>query len=355
MRIIHGYLGRTVIGATLVTLMMLVVLRLFFDFMEELDNIGQGDYRIAEAIYYILLTAPGRIYEFFPMSVVIGGMVGLGNLAAHSELTILRAAGISTIQICLSVLRTALLLMILVFVLGEYVAPRADALAQNLRAIALHGDKVAEKRKNIWLRNGNHFVLIDQVEVDSTLTGIQFFQLDQQMRLTKVFVAERGQHQNSGNWLLTGITGSELNSEQIYPITEERWIWQKAFTPEQLGLVQLKPESLNLTGLSDYIGYLKENQLDSSRYQLAFWRKIVNPISVGVMLMLSLSFIFGPLRSGTMGGKILVGVMSGFAFSISNRVFGDTALIYQLHPLIGAVLPALLFSSISVYLLKRAG
>jgi len=355
MKIIHGYLGRSVVGATMLTLAMLVVLRLFFGFMDELENIGEGDYRLTEAIYYILLTAPGRIYEFFPMSVVIGGMLGLGTLAAHSELTVLRAAGISTIQVSLSVMRTALVLMALVFAIGEFVAPQSDAMAQNLKSLAKHGDKVAEGRRGVWLRNGNHFVYIEQVEIDSTLSRLQFFKLNGSMQLEQAFSAEKGQHQNRGNWLLTGVKGSQIEMDNIKNIDQARLIWENAFTPEQLGLVQLKPESLNLAGLNDYIGYLNDNQLDSNRYQLAFWRKIVTPISVGVMLMLSLSFIFGPLRSGTMGGKILVGVMAGFAYSISDRVFGDTALIYNLHPLVGAILPAVMFSSISIYLLKKAG
>jgi lipopolysaccharide export system permease protein len=332
------------------------MLRLFFGFMDELDAVGKGSYQVGDAVIYTLLTAPSRIYEFFPMSVVIGGMLGLGALASHSELTILRAAGISTVQIAGSVMRAALILMVLVFLLGEYVAPSATKMADNLRSMQIHGRETAQGREGIWLKNGTQFIRVGKVGLDSSLRDVQFFEFDASLRqLLRVYEAKAVIHVKDTYWVLQDVKGSQIEQDEIRAIAVQQQDWRDAFTPDKLGIVKLKPESLNIIGLQEYITYMDMNQLDSRRFQLAFWRKISAPLSIAVMLLLSLSFIFGPLRSGTMGAKILVGVLAGFAFDISSRIFGDTALVYNLPAFVGAFTPLVFFGAGSLFLMRKAG
>jgi lipopolysaccharide export system permease protein len=124
-------------------------------------------------------------------------------------------------------------------------------------------------------------------------------------------------------------------------------------TPDKLGVVTVKPESLSIRGLIDYLDYLKVNRQAAERYQLALWRKMLAPLTVAVMLLVALSFIFGPLRSTTMGARILLGVITGFGFHVSNEIFGPLAQVYQLTPLLGALLPSLLFAAAALYLMQR--
>ena len=103
----------------------------------------------------------------------------------------------------------------------------------------------------------------------------------------------------------------------------------------------------------DYLDYLKANKQDSGRYELAFWRKIFQPLTIAVMLFMALSFIFGPLRSVTMGARIVLGIITGFAFYMTNQIFGPISLVYRLPPVFGAVLPSLLFVGVSIYFIRK--
>jgi lipopolysaccharide export system permease protein len=105
--------------------------------------------------------------------------------------------------------------------------------------------------------------------------------------------------------------------------------------------------------LLEYITYLQNNQQDSDRYQLALWRKIMQPLTIAVMLLVALSYVFGPLRSVTMGARVIMGVLTGFGFFIVDQVFGNMALVYQLPSIVGATLPACLFAGLAMFLLRR--
>lgn len=130
--------------------------------------------------------------------------------------------------------------------------------------------------------------------------------------------------------------------------------WNAALTPDKLSVATVKPEALSIQGLVEYVDYLDNNQQDAVRYELALWRKVVQPISVGVMLLMAFSFIFGPLRSTTMGARIIMGTLTGFGFFIANQLFGPFAMVYNLPPLLGALLPSFLFAAVATYLLRRS-
>lgn len=115
----------------------------------------------------------------------------------------------------------------------------------------------------------------------------------------------------------------------------------------------VKPEELSLSGLYDYVTYLKASEQDASRYELAFWRKLTQPLSIAVMMLMALSFVFGPLRSVTMGARVLSGVVAGFTFYISSEFFGPLTLVYGIPPIFGALAPSLAFLAIAVALLRR--
>ena len=130
-------------------------------------------------------------------------------------------------------------------------------------------------------------------------------------------------------------------------------VWQSSLTPDKLGVVTIKPESLSISGLIDYLTYLKSNEQSAQRYELALWRKVLSPVTVAVMLLVALSFIFGPLRETSMGARILLGVITGFAFHVSNEIFGPLAQVYQVPAVLGALLPSLVFASVAIFVMQR--
>jgi len=149
------------------------------------------------------------------------------------------------------------------------------------------------------------------------------------------------------------VVNTQLSQQKITSSKVVKQLWESSLTPKKLGVVTVTPESLSIRGLVDYLDYLQANEQDPSRYQLAFWRKLVQPATVAVMLLVALSFIFGPLRSVSMGARIMMGVITGIIFFVCNEVLGSLSLVYQFPPLICAVSPSIIFIMLAWYFMTK--
>ena len=353
-KILDLYIGRAIIATTMLCLSMLVGLSAIIKFVEQLDSVGEGLFTTTTALQYVLLSIPRDIEVFFPMAVLLGALIALGSLASNSELVVMQAAGFSKLNIGVSVLKTAVPLMLVILALGQWGAPDAQKAARELRAFAKSGGNVVTVRRGIWAKDGNDFIYIAQSDHQSSLIGINIWRFDDKQNLTAQVHAKHGEFLSKDSWKLKDVTISIFaNPSTITEETMPEFIWNTSLTPEKLALVTVKPEELSLSGVYEYVTYLKISQQDATRYELALWRKILQPLSIGVMMLLALSFVFGPLRSVTMGARVLSGVIFGFVFYISNEVFGPMILVYNLPPFVGAVAPSLAFIGVTLYLLNR--
>lgn len=350
-KIVDWYLARTLLGTTFLSLSVLVGLSSLISFIEQLKKVGTGNYDLTVAAVYVFLSMPREIEQFFPMATLIGGLTGMGMLASSSELTVMQASGLSRWNIIMSAMKSALVMVLFVMALGEWVAPTTEAKAKEIRAQAISGGSLFATDRLTWAKDGDKFVSIGEVIDKDTLRDITVYEFDEQRRLTQITVAKEA-HFDSDAWRLERVRFTKING-RVTTTSEYESQWISTLTPDKLGVVTVKPEALSITGLNDYIQYLNNNGQDSSRYTLAFWRKLLQPISVGVMLLMALSFVFGPLRSVTMGARIIMGVLTGFGFFISNEVFGPLSLVYQVPPFIGALLPSVVFAFVAMQLLKR--
>ncbi|WP_144395456.1 LPS export ABC transporter permease LptG [Pleionea sediminis] len=347
------YIGRQVLFSVLFTALILIGLRTLFTLLDEAGKIGQGDYHFVDALYYSLLLIPARLYEFFPMSVLIGGLSALGVLAAQNELTVMRSIGIRTITIVGSAVKVTIVLMLFVFIVGEWLSPVASSKAQQGRAASLSGNHLQASGRGIWARSGNDILHMKGVISDKKLREVTLFRLDNNAHLiSQVFASDviyKGEQWVFQNAVIKTPKEDRIEQQQI-----PQYVWNGDLEPKHVDVLTVEPEVLNLRGLLDYQVYLDENQLDSRRYQLEFWRKIAQPFSLIVMIVLASSFIFGPMRSVSMGARLMTGIVVGFTFHIFNNFFGPISLVYKFPPIMGAIMPILIFAILSGYLLKRA-
>lgn len=350
--ILDKYIARTVLMTSLLSLAVLSGLSGLIRFVEQLKSVGKGTYSVAEAGLFVLYSLPRDIEVFFPMAALLGGLIGMGMLASNSELVVMLAAGRSRLNIVGSVMKAAVVMMLAVMAMGEWIAPQLEAQGRELRASAISGGSLISAQQGVWAKDGTHFVNISEVEDTGRLRDLTVYRFNEQRELESVVQGQTATYQN-GQWLLTDVEITEHSIEQIKREERPRWVWESSLTPDKLGVVTVKPEALSITGLVDYLDYLEANQQATERYQLALWRKLFAPITVAVMLLVALSFIFGPLRSQTMGARILLGVITGFGFHVSNEIFGPLAQVYSLPPILGALLPSLLFAGAALYLLQR--
>ncbi|CAM4257415.1 LPS export ABC transporter permease LptG [Vibrio agarivorans] len=353
-KLLDWYIGRTIIATSSLVLATFVGLSGIIKYVEQLRKVGQGSYDLLQALLFVLLSIPRDVEMFFPMAALLGALIGLGMLASSSELVVMQAAGFSKLDIGMSVLKTALPLMVIVMLLGEWGAPQAQKMARDLRAISTSGGQILSVRTGVWARDTNDFIFIAKVD-DDRLYGVNIWRFDQDRELKQVITTEEAIFAQDNIWQMQGahITSFDSQGAEISKDVLPGYRWQTALEPDKLAVVTVKPEELSLSGLWDYVSFLKASEQDASRYELALWRKVTQPFSIAVMMLMALSFIFGPLRSVTMGARILSGVIAGFTFYISSEFFGPLSLVYGFPPALGAVAPSLVFLLVAIMLLRR--
>jgi len=352
MKILDVYIGRIVASTTFLTLAVFVSVSGIIKFVEQMRAVGRGNYDLSHAALYVLYYVPRDMEIFFPMSALIGGLIGIGMLASNSELVVMQAAGLSRLDIIKSVMKTAALLILVSMAVGEWLAPDGEATAREIRAQAISGGSLISANNGVWAKDGDYFVNIGEVLEQGQLKKVQIYRFNNDLKLESWLSAESAIYQDEA-WLLSGVVNSELKEQEISTSKVKNQLWQSSLTPKKLGVVTVTPESLSVRGLLDYLDYLEANDQDTSRYQLAFWRKLVQPVTVAVMLLVALSFIFGPLRSVSMGARIMMGVVTGIIFFVCNEVLGSLSIVYQFPPLIGAISPSILFVSLALYFMNK--
>ncbi|AUI65228.1 MULTISPECIES: LPS export ABC transporter permease LptG [Glaesserella] len=352
MNVLERYIGKTILAAIMLTLFMLVGLGAIIKFVEEFRAVGQGNYDGLHAAYYTLLTIPRDIETFFPIAALLGSLMGLGGLASRSELVVMQSAGFSRFRIGLAVMKTAIPLMIITMIMGEWGVPQTEQYARNMRSIAQSGGSMLATQGGFWAKDGKDFIYIRQIQDERNLNNLLIYQFENR-ELKSIKQAEKATYSEQG-WVLQKVEKSEIHENNIVQTKEADQPWQTSITPSKLGIVSLKPESLSISGLADYVGFLKETGQDPKRFEITFWRKVFQPISMAVMMLLAISFIFGPLRSSTMGAKIVIGILAGFVFYVANIVFGNLSLVVSWLPVpIGALTPSLLCLIVVWWLLNK--
>ncbi|WP_394202946.1 LPS export ABC transporter permease LptG [Shewanella waksmanii] len=352
MRILDFYIARTLVSTSALCLLILTGLSGIIKWVDQLRVVGRGTYSLMDAGIYVLFLIPRDIEMFFPMAVLLGALIGMGMLASNSELVVMQSAGLSRLQITMSAMKTAIPLMFMVMILGEYGAPVAERHANELRAVKTSGGSLFKSNRGIWARDGDLFVHISEVENINTLHRVTLYEFDDNLNLVSTVHADRGVYAKD-HWRLLNVRHTQLVNERISLTEQTLYRWESTLTPDKLSVVSVKPEALSIQGLLGYLDYLALNNQDSGRYELALWRKVMQPVTVAVMMLVALSFVFGPLRTVTMGARVLLGVVAGFSFYICNEIFGPMTLVYGLPPMIGAMMPPLIFSAAAIYYIRR--
>lgn len=347
------YIGTSVFFAILSVLGVIVGLALLFAFIDELGDI-EDSYGLLDAAWYVLLTAPRRIYEMLPMAALIGCLIGLGTLASNSELTIMRAAGVSVGRIVWSVMRPMLMLMVVGILIGEYLAPQTENQAQSFRAMAQGGGDAQSAKHGLWHRQGNEYVHINAVQPSGILYGVTRYRFDDQRHLQSSSFARQA-HYIDNHWQLQDVTTTLFKGRSTEVQTAAVESWDIELSPQMLGTVVMEPEALSLVGLWKYIGYLADQELNNQRYWLAFWSKLLQPLVTAALVLMAISFIFGPLRSVTLGQRIFTGVLVGFVFRIAQDLLGPSSLVFGFSPLLAVLVPAAVCGLAGGWLLRRAG
>lgn len=342
MNVIHRYLIKETIYSILLIMAALLAMFAFFDLLQELESVGKGSYGITKIILFVLLSAPGHIYEIVPVSVLIGTIYSLGQLSRNSELIIFRVSGMSTLNIGLSLLKIGLIFALITFIVGEMITPISEKSAQRLRIKAIDSVIAQDFRSGLWVKDGKNFVNVEQVLPDAQLVNIHIYEFDENFQMTAINQAKTGTF-NGESWDLTDLTQTNLAKTSVKSSHLAKSQWKSLIRPELLSILLVLPERMSAWNLYSYISHLTKNKQKTSRYEIALWAKLVYPMASLVMVMLALPFGFLQQRSGGVANKLFAGVLLGILYQVLNKVSLHLGLLNDWTAFSSAVMPTFLF------------
>ncbi|WGZ95235.1 MAG: LPS export ABC transporter permease LptG [Candidatus Thiothrix putei] len=350
---LERYLWKSVLSSILLTWLSLTLLDRFFAFLAELGDVSPDtQYGNVQALYYILMGTPKLLYDYFPTATLIGSLLGLGNLAANSELTAMRAAGISIHQIVGMTLKLGLVLVVMVFVLGEWVAPHTELAASSFK-LRMQQKQLAIGNQGIWIKDGNRIINISKLWSEKKMEGLAIYTINPEAgRIDTITHAARAERDATG-WVLYELTRKVIQTDGVRQETLAQ-VHEDKLIPEQvLSIAAVKPNQLAASELADFIKHQRDNELNSKRFEQAFWQHFTTPLSTLVMLIIAAPFVFSFQRNAGAGQRIFIGILIGIVFFLFNRMFGSVGIVYGIPPLLSAALPLLVFLVGGVWMLQR--
>jgi lipopolysaccharide export system permease protein len=348
------YIGRHALGGFFLTLSVLVALLSFFELLAQINDVGKGDFRLADAFYYTALTMPKQAADLMPVSALLGSIIGLGMMADRHELTAMQAAGISVQRISAAVVGTSVILMLVAILVAEFIAPPLYQNAHRRRSEAIYGQAVTVSKSGFWVRHGRFFIHVDKPLSPRTAADIELYEVDEAGNLKQFLYARSATLQEDGRWLLTDVEQKRIDGSSITGRKLADYPLEAFLTPGQMAILQLPPESLALTDLYQFITSLRARGENAEAYSLAFWQKICLPVTTAVMVLLSLTFIFGSTRTISAAQRIAGGTLVGTLFFLANQILGHLGLLFNLSPILTTLAPAGLILVVALGLLRRA-
>ncbi|MGH8131194.1 MAG: LPS export ABC transporter permease LptG [Steroidobacteraceae bacterium] len=353
MTILDRYFARTVLLHTLLVLAVLLALMTLVTFIGQQDDIGEGSYDVAAAFFVTFLQLPQQAYELLPIAALIGAITGLGGLARDSELTVVRAAGVSVGRIALSAALAGLVVAAFLWVIGEYFAPPADQYARQYKMFSRFSQLEFTGSRSSWVRQGSWFINVRRQAAENLFGGVFVYELDADRRLKLVGRAETATQDAAGSWVLSNYAETRLGVDRMLARASENEVTGAKFNADFLGVAITEPGSLPLADLYAYKKHLEENDLDSAVWEIAFWSRISRLVAAVAVCIFAVPFAFGPLRSAGAGARTVLGIMAGVLFVLLTQTLENSGQVYGLNPLLVAWGPTALLTAIAAVAIWR--
>jgi lipopolysaccharide export system permease protein len=324
-----------------------------FLFISQQGDIGVGNYSAGEAFLYTLLNLPEQAFEVLPIAATIGALMGLGNLASGSELVVTRASGVSVWRIAWPVGLAGLTLALIMYGIGEYVAPPMAQLAKREKTTSKLADISFAGSSSAWVKDGNLILRVQTGEVDQAFGGVSLFELDGANRLRSVKRAESISVADPGHWRLHNVSTTRFTDDRIESQVVPEITMASAVNPDFLGLAATDPDLLTLRGLASYIDHLRRNNLGTVPYEIGFWSRIARLFAVIVVTLLALPFVFGPLRTTGAGARTVIGVLLGVVFFLITGMVEKGGQLFGVNPMLVGWLPTAVIGVCTLIAISR--
>jgi len=346
------YLMRVILASTMLVLLVLLALAGLFEFIGQLDSM-QGNFGTPQALLYALLRLPQLSFEMLPIASLIGALLGLGSLANNSELVVMRTAGLSVARLAGMIALSGGVLMVVTALVGEYIGPPLDYFARTMRDKARYEQEDRDIGNAAWVKDGQVILHLERINAEFEFGALYMFRFNEDDSLMSIARAENAGIDQSDKWILENFRETRFVDDSVQVVESSLAVESFDLDANMLGITLVKPVSLSARGLMSYIGYLKKNELDAQRYETELWSRIARTVTVTIMPVLALAFVFGSLRSAGSGSRLIIGVLIGLAYFLASEMTANSGQVFKLNPAMVTWLPSIALLLITGFALSR--
>ena len=350
---LERYVAMATLRALLLVTAGLTILFSLLELVNQLHDVGKGNYRLIDACVYVLLTAPARLVQLMPAAMLFACLFALGALATRAELTVMRASGISPALIVGAVFKLALATLVALFVLAQFVIPPAQQLAQARRDARLASLDAVRGSNSFWAAGEHQFLNVRRFADANIPVDIYLYEFSASGQVQGVIQAARAEVRPDGTWLLERVSrkrfsGAQIDTEQLATL-----VWHSFLRPAQLSLLTLPADSMRPLDLYRFVRDLERRHQPAARYAQELWERMDLPLAMAAMILIAVPFAFGSLRTWGMGQRMMIGAMIGIIFTLVQQITSYLGLLLNVSPALTATAPSIVLAALAVYLFRR--
>lgn len=334
--------------ATVLALLVIMGVFLLISLLGEVKYIGEGDYGMMQAIYFLLLRMPSEIYRFSPMLILLGSILGVGVLSSHRELVVMQAAGLSQKRIMTAILCGAFIMVLGMILVGEWIGPELNYKAEISKENARNKGQAVVTGSGVWFHVSHNFIHVDHVVGRQHFNGITRYEFNENHELKTAYFAKSLSLKNK-KWMMKDVVKTTFFQNRTHSVVIAKMPWNLKFNFNLLNVGLIEPEEMSLSKLIKFSHYLKQNGLRATEYQFEFWQRLYQPLASLIMVLLALPFA---LSAASLGWRMILGLMTGIAFFMLNAFLGQISIVYQVPAALGALIPLIFLSMTGAFLSK---
>ena len=339
MNIFDRHIGASLVRGYFPVFLILLSVFSLIVLVDEIDEVGKGQYTFIKATEYLTLTTPSRVVFLAPFVALLGSIIALGGLANGRELIAMQAAGVSPFQVARMVMQYGLIFVLGVVAVEQFVTPPLDQQAFFARSLALSESGAYQSKQGFWFKDGKRYVRIQKVLYGKIPQRIDIFEFGADGQLGRYLHAEEANMDDPEKWVLKQVRQKVISGQDYTKDYFEVMDWDSPLRQQEMRVLTLPTTSLSTVDLYQYVKILDRKGQNSVRYELAFWEKIFRPLNTGLMIVVAIPFVFGPLRVATTGKRILMGSMTGLGYYLVTQALEQVGGMMGLSPLMTVLAP----------------
>lgn len=356
MTIINRYVLRSFLRLFFLSLAAFVGIYLLIDFFEKVDDFIEHQAAVSLYILYFLNKIPLIVAQVVPLAVLLAVFMTIGGLSRTSELTAMRAGGMSLLRITLPLLAIALLISLVVLGANESLVPASVQQSNHILQVKVAGRKdLTQRLDRLWLREKGAVINIRQaLPEQSTLQEVTVFELDEQARPLTRTDAVRAVYSEMSGWELeeAQIHHFDPHSGEVRSVeTRPRLPFILSKTPKDFRSTAERNEELGIRELHALAQRVRDEGYDPTRFLVDLQGRSATPFASFIMAFIGIPFALQRKR----GGSLAVGIGISVAIGISYHILQGMLLAFgysgALSPLVAAWAPNLLFALIGIWML----